>query len=117
MNPSDVCLVAEHPEHDVGLPATRRRGRLFCDEAPGDGSGTEPPGGIPSEDSPDDRCGALIRDELLLLVACAAEWNASVGPAAFAGASLDAAGDMVDDGGVLKLGEHPEHLQHHAAGC
>jgi hypothetical protein len=32
------------------------------------------------------------------------------------GATLDASGDAIDDRGVLELGEHREHLQHHAPG-
>ncbi|HEX4114736.1 MAG TPA: hypothetical protein VHY18_02565 [Solirubrobacteraceae bacterium] len=116
VNTTDIRLVAQHPEHDVGLPATRRSGRMFVHEAPGDRSGTEPAGRVAGEDAADDGRGALIGDELLLLVACVSEWDASVGPASFPGASLNAAGDAVDDGGVLELGEHAEHLQHHAAG-
>jgi hypothetical protein len=90
---------------------------MFFDEAPGDRSSTETPGRIPGEDAPDDGRRALIGDELLLLVARVSEWDASVGSASFSGAALDAAGDAVDDGGVLELGEHAEHLQHHSAGC
>ena len=44
------------------------------------------------------------------------DWWASAVPAAFLGAAFDAGGDSVDDGGVLELGEHAEHLQHHAPG-
>jgi len=86
---------------------------VFSVQAPGDGGAAEPPGRVPLEDGPDDRCGALVRDQLLALVAGIAEGEAAVRPAPFPRAALDAAGYAVNDNGVLELGEHAKHLQHH----
>jgi hypothetical protein len=52
-------------------------------------------------------------NQLLAFVARVAEWDTSVGPATFLGATLDPRGHAIDDRGVLELGEHTEHLQHH----
>jgi len=35
-DPPDIRLVAENPQHDGGLPATGRRGRMFTVEPAGD---------------------------------------------------------------------------------
>ncbi|MGA8353477.1 MAG: hypothetical protein WB698_04845 [Solirubrobacteraceae bacterium] len=113
VNAADVCLVVENPEHDGRLPAARRRGRMFSIEATRNRSGAESSSGVPLEDAANDRRGALVRDKLLAIVADVAEGDTSVGPAAFPCPALDAAGHAVNDRGVLKLGEHPEHLQHH----
>ena len=40
----------------------------------------------------------------------------SAAPAPLGGLALHAGDDPVDDGGPLELGEHPEHLDHHATG-
>ncbi|HTC60046.1 MAG TPA: hypothetical protein VK691_08005 [Solirubrobacteraceae bacterium] len=116
VNTSDIRLVAENPQHDGWLPAARRRGRVFTVEASGDCGGAEPSRGVPLEDAPDDRRGALVGHKLLAIVAGIAERDATVGPAAFPGAALDATGYAVNDRGVLELGEHPEHLKHHPPG-
>jgi hypothetical protein len=113
---ADIRLVGEYPQHDRRLPAARRRGRLFCVEATGYRRGSQPPGRVPLEDSPDDRRGALVGDQLLLLVACVSERNAPVRPPPFLGAPLDARGHAVDDRCMLELGEDAEHLKHHPAG-
>lgn len=55
----------------------------------------------------------LVGHEALVVVAAVAERDAPVGPVALLGAALDPGGDPVDDRGVLELGEHGEHLQHH----
>jgi hypothetical protein len=61
--------------------------------------------------------GALVGDKFLVVVAGVAEGDAPVGPASFPCAALDAAGHAVNDRGVLELGEHAEHLQHHSSRC
>jgi hypothetical protein len=62
---ADIRLVGEYPQHDRRLPAARRRGRLFCVKATGDGRGTEPSGRVQLENPSDDRRGALVGDQLL----------------------------------------------------
>jgi hypothetical protein len=81
-------------------------------ELVGDGDRVEPVLDVELVDPPDCWCGDRVWCELAVLEGVA-EWWASAVPAAFAGAALDPGGDAVDDGGVLELGEHAEHLQHH----
>jgi hypothetical protein len=54
----------------------------------------------------------FVRDEPPVLVAGVAEWDAAV-PVPLLGAAFDPCCDPVDDRGVLELGEHRQHLQHH----
>jgi hypothetical protein len=112
---SDIRLVVQDPYDDGRLPSTRRRRRVFVCEAASDGGCPHASGGIPLEDAPDDGRGALVRDELLALVADIAERDAAVRPTSFTGAALDTGRDAVNDRGVLELGEHAEHLKHHPA--
>ncbi|HWY19513.1 MAG TPA: hypothetical protein VNY27_12495 [Solirubrobacteraceae bacterium] len=116
VNPPDIRLVAENPENDCWLPAARRRWRLFAIEPACDCRGAEPSGGVPLEDAAYDGGGAIVGDKFLAVVAGVSEGDAAVRPAAFPRAALDAAGHAVNDGGVLELSEHPEHLKHHPPG-
>lgn len=85
-------------------------------ETGGDGLGAEPVGGVQVEDPADDGGLGLVGDELVELpVEAVAERAGATGPQAFGGLAFHAAGDAVDDGLALELGEHAEHLHQHAS--
>jgi hypothetical protein len=79
-------------------------------ELVGDGDRAEPVLDVELIDAPDCWCGDRVWCELAV-VEGVAEGRESAVLAAFAGAALYPGGDPVDDGGVLELGEHAEHLQ------
>ena len=88
---------------------------MLVREQAGDRGRAEPVTGVQLEHAADDWRLALVRDEVLVVVAAVAEGESAVCPAPLLGAPFDAGGDAVDDRGVLELGEHGEHLQHHPA--
>ncbi len=45
-----------------------------------------------------------------------AEWAVAAAPLTAGSFAVHAAHDAVDDGGALELGDHPQHLDQHAAG-
>jgi hypothetical protein len=101
------------------MPPARRWCRCaFVGKLLRDRSGAEPLARVQVEHALHDRCLHRIRDEQALLVReqVAEGWPAAE-PAAFFGAAFDAGAYAVDDRGVLELGEHRQHLQHHPAGC
>jgi hypothetical protein len=98
-------------------PAGRRRGCVLVAQLAGDRDRAEAFAGVEVEDPPHDRRLDLVGDKRALLVGEEVAERRSAGvPAAFLGAALDPGGDAVDDRGVLELGEHGQHLQHHPAG-
>ncbi|HTS72144.1 MAG TPA: hypothetical protein VMG74_00360 [Gaiellaceae bacterium] len=93
------------------------RRRAFGVECAGDGGGAELALGVEVEDAAHDRCLDRVRHEQLrLAVTHVAVGGAAAHPFAFAHAAFESGGDAVDDGGVLELGKHAEHLQHHPPG-
>src|SRR5581483_11353200 len=59
------------------------------------------------------RLDRVRHEQLRLLIAGVAVRGPPAHPFAFADTAFESGGDTVDDGGVLELGEHAEHLQHH----
>jgi hypothetical protein len=71
MDAPDVRLVGEYPEHDRRLPASCQRRRVLRIKPSGYRGGSESSRCVPLEDATDDRRGALVWDQLLVLVALA----------------------------------------------
>ncbi|HVC87819.1 MAG TPA: hypothetical protein VNC40_10390 [Gaiellaceae bacterium] len=115
--PADLAGVGRVVEDEVDgrvSPACGGCRCLFGAELFGDLDGAEPVMGVEIEDPPDDRRLDRVGDQAAFLVGEGVAERRSAGvPAALLRAAFDAGADAVDDRGVLELGEHAEHLQHH----
>jgi hypothetical protein len=116
-DPACVGGVADDPVHGRVPPAGRRRGRVLVTQLAGDRDRAQPLARVEVEDPAHDRCLYPIGYKGALLVGeeVTERWPARV-PAALLCATFDAGRDAVDDRGVLELGEHGKHLQHHPPG-
>lgn len=114
---TEVGGVREDAVHGGVSPAGGRSGCALGAELLGDRGCFEPVLHVEGEDAPHDRRGDGVGFEALVfgVVGVAERWPAAA-PAALLGAALDAGRDAIDDGRVLELGEHAEHLEHHPPG-
>ncbi|HET8821519.1 MAG TPA: hypothetical protein VFM57_08220 [Thermoleophilaceae bacterium] len=110
----DVGRVVDDPVHAGVPPASGGCRRAFGAEELRDRSRAEPLARVEIEHAADDRRLHRVGDEHALLVReDVAKGRSAAEPASFLCSSFDASGDAVDDRGVLELGEHRQHLQHH----
>jgi hypothetical protein len=73
--------------------------------------------GVEVEDAAHDGRLDRVRNQYVLFVREeVAERGSAAEPAALLRPALDPRRDAIDDGGVLELGEHGQHLQHHPPG-
>lgn len=109
--------VADEPVHRGVPPPGRWCGGAFVAELLRDRARAEPLAGVEVEDAADDGRFHRVRNQYALFGREeVAERRSAAEPAALFRAAFDSGGDAVDDGGVLELGEHGQHLQHHPAG-
>ena len=111
---SEVGRVGEDAVDGWVAPAGARRRCVLGAELLGDCDCAEPVLRVELVDALDGRRGDRVWCELAVVERVSEGWASAV-PAAFLGAAFDTGGDAIDDGGVLELGEHAEHLQHHPA--
>jgi hypothetical protein len=113
-NASEVGRVGEDAMYGRVAPAGAQRQCVLGAELVGDCDCAEPVLCVEPVDTPDNGRGDRVGRELAIVEGVPERRSAAV-PAAFLGAAFYPGGDPVNDGGVLELGEHAEHLQHHAA--
>ncbi|HET8606007.1 MAG TPA: hypothetical protein VFL66_03155 [Gaiellaceae bacterium] len=113
-NLPNVGRVVDDPVHRRMPPTSRRRGSTFVAQLLRDRRRAEPLARVQVEHAPHDRRFHRVRNEHALLVReRVAERRATAEPASLLRAAFDSGADAVDDGGMLELGEHRQHLQHH----
>ncbi|HET8895073.1 MAG TPA: hypothetical protein VFM96_13345 [Gaiellaceae bacterium] len=110
----DIGRVVDDPVHRRMTPPRRGCGCAFVAQLLRDRSRAEPLARVQVEHTADDRCLHRVGDEHALLARerVPERWPPTE-PAALLRAPLNACADAVDDSGVLELGEHGQHLQHH----
>ncbi|HVN62425.1 MAG TPA: hypothetical protein VMT59_14290 [Gaiellaceae bacterium] len=113
VHPAEVGLVLEQPLDDGGLPAARRRWGVLVGEQSCDRGRAQALARVQLEDAAYDGRLSLVGDDVFVVVSAVAEGELAGRPAALLGATFDPGGDAVDDGRVLELREHRQHLQHH----